>query len=59
MSAFSEFLGSFTENKNVCILGFGREGKSTYRLLKDLSPASVTVCDLFLWTEMLIVCPMR
>lgn len=47
MSAFSEFLGSFTENKNVCILGFGREGKSTYRLLKDLSPASVTVCDLF------------
>ena len=47
MNNFAEFLKNYTENKSICILGFGREGKSTYRLLeKYCSCKSVTICDL-------------
>lgn len=47
MNTFTEYLKNYTENKSVCILGFGREGKSTYRLLeKYCNPESVTVSDL-------------
>lgn len=47
MNKFSEYLSNFTENKSICILGFGREGKSTYRLLSEYcSCKSVTICDL-------------
>lgn len=47
MSAFSEYLSNCTNNRSVCILGFGREGKSTYAKLKQYcSPASITIADL-------------
>lgn len=47
MNNFTEYLKNYTENKSVCILGFGREGKSTYRLLeKYCNPESVTIADL-------------
>lgn len=47
MNNFAEYLKNYTENKSVCILGFGREGKSTYRLLKKYCNCkSVTICDL-------------
>ena len=47
MISFSEYLDNYTKGKNICILGFGREGKSTYRLIKKYcSPSSVTIADL-------------
>lgn len=47
MNNFAEHLKSCTDNKKVCLLGFGREGKSTYRMLeKYCSCSSVTICDL-------------
>ena len=47
MNAFSEYLSDYTAGKTVCILGFGREGRSTYaKLVQYCSPASVTICDL-------------
>jgi len=47
LNTFTEYLKNYTENKSVCILGFGREGKSTYRLLeKYCNPESVTISDL-------------
>lgn len=47
MNNFTEYLKKYTENKSVCILGYGREGRSTYRLInKYCSPESVTISDL-------------
>lgn len=47
MNKFTEYLKDYTENKSVCILGYGREGKSTYRLIeKYCNPESVTISDL-------------
>lgn len=47
MSAFSEYISNYTNNKSVCILGFGREGKSTCsKLVQYCSPASITISDL-------------
>ena len=47
MSEFVDYIKKYTENKSVCILGFGREGKSTYNMIKKYcSPSKVTVCDL-------------
>ncbi|MDE5583893.1 MAG: UDP-N-acetylmuramoyl-L-alanine--D-glutamate ligase [Ruminococcus sp.] len=47
MNKFIEYLKNYTENKSVCILGFGREGKSTYRLLKKYCfPRKTAICDL-------------
>ncbi len=47
MNKFCEYIRKYTEGKTVCILGFGREGKSTYKILeKYCSPASVAVADL-------------
>lgn len=41
-------LKKYTDNKNVLILGFGREGKSTYRRLCEAGGfSSVTVADKF------------
>ncbi|MBO7475260.1 MAG: UDP-N-acetylmuramoyl-L-alanine--D-glutamate ligase [Ruminococcus sp.] len=40
-------MNKYTEGKTVCILGFGREGKSTYKILeKYCSPKSVAIADL-------------
>ncbi|MBP5432513.1 UDP-N-acetylmuramoyl-L-alanine--D-glutamate ligase [Ruminococcus sp.] len=47
MNKFCEYIKKYTEGKNVCILGFGREGKSTYKILeKYCSPKSVAIADL-------------
>ena len=34
MSNFTDYIDRYTSGRSVCILGFGREGKSTYRILK-------------------------
>ena len=47
MNKFCEYIKNYTEGKKVCILGFGREGKSTYRILdKYCSPKAVAIADL-------------
>ena len=47
MSIFSEYLSNYTSGKTVCILGFGREGRSTYaKLVQYCSPSSIAICDL-------------
>ncbi len=47
MNKFCEYIKHYTEGKTVCILGFGREGKSTYRILeKYCSPKAVAIADL-------------
>ena len=41
-----EFIKTFTANKSIALLGFGREGKSTYRLLRDVLPQkTLTIID--------------
>ena len=47
MSTFSDHLNNITSGKTVCILGFGREGKATYRrLVQYRSPAEIAIADL-------------
>lgn len=47
MNKFIEYIKNYTENKSVCILGFGREGKSTYEILaKYCSPSKIIVADI-------------
>ena len=47
MNKFCEYIKKYTEGKTVCILGFGREGKSTYKMLeKYCSPKSIAIADL-------------
>ena len=47
MKNFAEYIKNYTEGKTVCILGFRREGKSTYKILKKFcSPRSVAIADL-------------
>lgn len=47
MNKFNEFLRDYTSGRNVCILGFGREGRSTYKKLEQYcSCKSVTIADL-------------
>lgn len=47
MNKFVEYIKKYTENKSVCILGFGREGKSTYNILtKYCSPSAIAVADI-------------
>ncbi|MGM9552140.1 MAG: UDP-N-acetylmuramoyl-L-alanine--D-glutamate ligase [Clostridia bacterium] len=41
------YVSDLIRDKNVCILGFGREGKSTYNLFKKAGVfKSITICDL-------------
>ena len=41
-----DYLKEFTKDKNVCILGFGMEGKSTFKALSEHCKCkSITVCD--------------
>lgn len=47
MNKFTEFLRNYTLGKSVCILGFGREGRSTYqKIAQYCSCESVTIADL-------------
>ncbi len=41
------YVKNLIKDKSVCILGFGREGKSTYELFKKAGGySSITICDL-------------
>ncbi len=45
---FIEYIQNYTAGKSVCILGFGREGKSTYNILKKYcTPSEIAICDLY------------
>lgn len=45
---FIEYIQNYTVGKSVCILGFGREGKSTYNILKKYcTPSEIAICDLY------------
>lgn len=47
MKRFIKHIKDLTENKSICILGFGREGRATFDILsKYCNPASVAVADL-------------
>lgn len=47
MNNFADHLSSLTEGKSVCILGFGREGRSTYAMLKKhCEPSCIAIADL-------------
>lgn len=40
------YVSNLIKNKNICILGFGREGRSTYELFKSVGGyKSITICD--------------
>lgn len=46
MSKLSDFVSDLIRGKKVCILGFGREGRSTYNYFKTVGGyLSLTVCD--------------
>ena len=47
MKQFSEYIKDYTDNKTICILGFGREGKSTYKMIENYcSPKALAIADL-------------
>ncbi len=46
-------LKNFFENKNIIILGYGREGRSTLNLIKDMNVKSITVADMNEVTDIL------
>lgn len=47
MKRFIEHIKNLTENKSVCILGFGREGRATYDILaKYCAPSEIVIADL-------------
>ena len=42
-----EYVSRLIKDKNICILGFGREGRSTYNLFSLVGGfSSITICDL-------------
>lgn len=46
MNRFVEYIRNYTAGKSVCILGFGREGRSTYRMLaKHCAPERIAIAD--------------
>ncbi|MCR4781111.1 MAG: UDP-N-acetylmuramoyl-L-alanine--D-glutamate ligase [Ruminiclostridium sp.] len=45
MNLFYERLRGFFDGKSVLILGFGREGRSTLRLLKEFGNCKITIAD--------------
>lgn len=47
MNKFIEYIKNYTAGKNICILGFGREGKSTYKILAQYClPKKIAIADL-------------
>ncbi len=47
MKRFIDHIKNYTENKNICILGFGREGRATYEVFaKYCAPSAITIADL-------------
>lgn len=47
MNNFVEYLKNYVNGKKICILGFGREGKSTYRMISQYcSPEYIAISDL-------------
>ena len=47
MNEFAQYISGYTAGKRICILGFGREGRSTFRILaRYCSPKSIAIADL-------------
>lgn len=47
MNKFIGYIKEYTAGKKICILGFGREGKSTYGILKKYcEPESIAIADM-------------
>lgn len=47
MKRFIDHIKNLTENKSLCILGFGREGRATYDILtKYCAPKNIAIADL-------------
>lgn len=47
MKRFIDHIKSYTAEKKICILGFGREGRATYEIIaKYCTPSSITIADL-------------
>lgn len=47
MKRFINYIKNLTENKSVCILGFGREGRATYDILaKYCAHSDIVIADL-------------
>ncbi|HNZ98350.1 UDP-N-acetylmuramoyl-L-alanine--D-glutamate ligase [Ruminococcus sp.] len=47
MNKFCDYIKEYTKGKTVCILGFGREGRSTYKILEKYgAQASLAIADL-------------
>ncbi|MBQ8960063.1 MAG: UDP-N-acetylmuramoyl-L-alanine--D-glutamate ligase [Ruminococcus sp.] len=47
MNDFAQYISGYTAGKRICILGFGREGRSTFRILaRYCSPKSIAIADL-------------
>ncbi len=47
MNKFAEYIKNYTNGKSVCILGFGREGKATYKIFeKYCAPSELVIADL-------------
>ncbi len=41
-----EFIKAFLSDKSIALLGFGREGRSTYKLIREVFPQkSITIID--------------
>ncbi len=46
MNGFAEYIRNYTNGRSVCLLGFGREGRATYRILeKYCTPSKLAVSD--------------
>ena len=46
MNRFVEYIKDYTAGRSVCILGFGREGRSTFRMIsKYCAPERIAVAD--------------
>ncbi len=47
MKRFIDHIKSYTAEKKICILGFGREGRATYEIIaKYCTPSAITIADL-------------
>lgn len=47
MKRFIDHIKSYTADKKICILGFGREGRATYEIIaKYCTPSAITIADL-------------
>lgn len=44
---FTEYIKNYTKNQKICVLGFGREGKATFKILTQYcAPSEIAISDL-------------